>query len=70
MKIVVEVTSTGVNVYCEHAAEVAVFDIRELNEDIDEIMDDSWGAQKIAAEMRNDHEKALTRKTIGLIQVY
>lgn len=64
MKIVIEITSTGVNVYCEKSVSVEVFDLRSLEEEIKEYYVET------AERVRENYEKSITHKTIGLIQVY
>lgn len=65
MKIVIEVTDTGVNVYGDHMTKVDVFDCRELKETIE-----ASGQPAVKALYENEYQRGLVHQTAGMFQIY
>lgn len=68
MKIVVEVTDTGVNVYTDHMTKVDVFDCRDLRDTIR-----NWEGTPytdIKPKLIGEYQRGLMHQTVGLFQVY
>lgn len=68
MKIVVEITDTGVNVYTDHMTKVDIFDVRELQDDIRD-----WEGTPytdIKAKLTGEYQRGLMHQTVGLFQIY
>lgn len=68
MKIVIEITDTGVNVYADHAAKVDLFDCRDLQETIRD-----WEGTPytdIETKLTGEYQRGLVHQTVGLFQIY